>query len=196
MVRLLTFRRHPRCDLDLPDVIEPQPDGQPLGCKPGRPGRSALTFVSVLVAVVFVFAQINAQKEVRKPDSRAPQSDTPLAVFKGLERAWNRADAQKISKYAGESRIFLEVRGIAHRGGYFSRSQVYYMFRDMFKANKHMNFEFVKFHTPDNPDRRVYGIAHRRYKNNRSGRLYQDKVYVTLKKEGSRWVVAEIKTTW
>lgn len=179
MVRLLTVERPLRYDLR-------------------RPGRSTLTFVSVLMAVVFVFVQINAQemKEIQKPDSRVPKSDTPLAVFKGLERAWNRADAQKISRYAGESRIFLEVRGIAHRGGYFSRSQVYYMLRDMFEANKQTRFEFVKYHTPDNPDGRVYGIAHRSYKNNRSGRLYQDKVYVTLKKEESRWVVAEIKTTW
>ncbi len=160
-----------------------------------RAGKPLQALMVILVIIVSGFGQPGAQ-EIKKHDSRSPQSDTPLAVLKGIERAWNREDAQKISGYAGGSKIFLEVRGIGHRGGYFSRSQVYYMFKNMFKANKHMKLEFVKFHTPDNPDRRVYGIARRSYKNNRSGRLYQDKVYVTLRKEESRWVVAEIKSTW
>ena len=51
------------------------------------------------------------------------------------------------------------------------------------------------FHNLDKPGRKVYGIAYRSYKNIRSDKVFQDKVYVTLKKEGAGWVVAEITTT-
>jgi ketosteroid isomerase-like protein len=160
--------------------------------------RALRLVAAVAVMCVIVLSSFGpaAAQKIKESIDRTPQAATPLAVLKSIEKAWNGEDAQAISSFAGDSRVLLEVRGIGHKGGYFSRSQIYYMFKDMFKATTQIKFEFVKFHTPDNPDRRVYGIAHRSYKINRSGRLYQDKVYVTLRKEESSWVVAEIKTTW
>ena len=119
----------------------------------------------------------------------------PLKVFKGIERAWQRENADGIAGYAGSGRVYLDVRGIGKKGGYYSRSQVKYLFKDMFKADDQVKFEFVKFHNLEEPDRKVHGIAYRSCKNHRSGKVFQDKVYVTLGREGSGWVVAEIKTT-
>jgi hypothetical protein len=119
----------------------------------------------------------------------------PRPVFNGIEKAWREANADAMAAYAGDSKIYLSVAGVERDSGFFSKSQFKYLFKKMFRNYRQTKFEFVRYHNIDRSDRKVYGIAHRNYKNSRSGRLVQDKVYVTLKREGTRWVVAEIKST-
>ena len=150
--------------------------------------------IPVLLAVAPAFSQ--EKREIKKEEQKTKaMAQDPLKVFKGIERAWQKENADVLASYAGQGRVFLDVRGIGKKGGYYSRSQFKYLFRDMFKTDKQLKFEFVKFHNLEKPDRKVYGIAYRSCKNNRSGKVFQDKVYVTLGREGSAWVVAEIKTT-
>lgn len=148
--------------------------------------------ICTVVLVVFGTASAQEPKQV-KPEPIG--EDSPMRIFKGIENAWKNADSEKLSGYAGESRIYLKVEGMEKDPGYFSKSQFYYLFKKMFVNNRQTKFEFVRYHNIDRSDRKVFGIAYRNYKNSRSGKLFQDKVYVTLKKEGTRWVVAEIKTT-
>jgi hypothetical protein len=61
---------------------------------------------------------------------------------------------------------------------------------------KQVNFTFVRYYSLEKEGSRVYGMAQRSYKNNRSNKLFRDKVYFTLVKEESRWAVVEIKSTW
>jgi len=157
--------------------------------------RIAQVFLYAAVAAVLMPAPEPAWgQEAIKAVKEPPPSDHPLKVFKGLERAWSAGDAAGIASFVGEGRVSVDVRGIGQRGGQFSRSQVLFLFRKMFESDEQTKFEFVKFHNLDKPDRKVFGIAYRSYKNNRSGKVYQDKVYVTLGREGPGWVVAEIKT--
>lgn len=158
--------------------------------------RSANTFLRAALAAVLLLAAVPAWgQEAVKTAPESPPADHPLKVFKGIERAWNGGDAASIASFVGEGRVSIDVRGIGQRGGEFSRSQVLFLFRKMFESDEQTKFEFVKFHNLDKPDRKVFGIAYRSYKNIRSGKVYQDKVYVTLGREGPGWVVAEIKTT-
>ncbi len=147
-----------------------------------------------VVAMLAAAAWSQEVIDVRIQD-KARRNRAPLEVFKGIENAWCNSRAQTLSRLTGESMVFVNVKGIGRKGGYFSRSQVYYLFKKMFKRYPQLNFKFVKYHNLDKPDRKVYGIARRSYKNIRSGRLYQDKVYVTLKRGEKGWVVSEIKTT-
>lgn len=119
---------------------------------------------------------------------------SPLSTFKQIERAWRKADAEVLSAHTSNSRVFLRLKGINRKEGYFSRPQAYFLLKNMFEANRQVKFEFVKYHKLENINRKVYGIADRSYKNISNGRLFRDKVYVTLKREGEKWVVAEIKS--
>ncbi|MBN1164072.1 MAG: hypothetical protein JXB45_05815 [Candidatus Krumholzibacteriota bacterium] len=119
----------------------------------------------------------------------------PLSVFKQIEKAWRGSNAGAIASLTGKGRIYLDIQGVGDRGGYFSKSQVYFMLQRLFKNEKQMRFEFVKYHNLENPGQKVYGIAYRSYKNIRSNRVFQDKVYITLRQEGSTWAVVEITTT-
>ncbi|MDD3641967.1 MAG: hypothetical protein PHQ19_00665 [Candidatus Krumholzibacteria bacterium] len=156
----------------------------------------ARIFVCASIVAVLIPAPGPASGQEAIRTGRAqPPADHPLKVFKGIERAWGNSDAAGIASFIGEGRVSIDVRGIGQRGGEFSRSQVLFLFRKMFESDKQTKFEFVKYHNLEKPDRKVFGIAYRSYKNNRSGKVYQDKVYVTLGREGPGWVVAEIKTT-
>jgi hypothetical protein len=148
-----------------------------------------------ICAIVLVICGTALAQDSKKVKPEAVDVDSPMPVFKGIENAWKNADSEKLSSYAGEAKIYLNVEGMDKDPGYFSKSQFYYLFKKMFVNNRQTKFVFVRYHNIDRSDRKVFGIAHRNYKNSRSGKLFQDKVYVTLKKEGERWVVAEIKTT-
>jgi ribosomal protein L35AE/L33A len=150
---------------------------------------------AILITLALAATPASGQQKIKPIGPETSPADHPLKVFKGIERAWSRNDASGIAAFVGEGRVSIDVRGIGQRGGEFSRSQVLYLFRRMFESDQQTKFEFVKFHNLDKPDHKVFGIAYRSYKNNRSGKVYQDKVYVTLGREGPGWVVAEIKTT-
>ena len=122
--------------------------------------------------------------------------EEPLQVFKTVEKAWQTSNAQALSDLLSGSRVYVEIRGIEHLSGYFTRPQLFYIFKDMFGSTRQLNFAFVKYYSREKEGSRVYGIAQRSYKSNRSNKLYRDRVYFTLVKEESRWAVVEIKSTW
>jgi len=159
--------------------------------------RTLDKLIPLLALVLLVTSSASGQnrdKRVGVPDTDI--SGAPLLVFKSIERAWQAGNAQALANLGTESRVFLEIRGIEQRGGYFTRPQVFFLFKDMFASTSQASFTFVRYHNLEKQDARIYGMALRSYKDNRSGGLYKDKVFVTLVREGSRWAVAEIKSTW
>lgn len=159
--------------------------------------RTLNKLLPILALAILAISPASAQnidKGIAIPDTDI--NEAPLLVFKSIERAWQAGNAQALANLATESRVFVEIRGIEQRGGYFTRPQVFYLFKDMFASTSQANFTFVRYQNLGKQDAKIYGMALRSYKNNRSGGLYKDKVFVTLIREGSRWAVAEIKSTW
>jgi len=159
--------------------------------------RTLNKLLPILALAILAISPASAQnidKGIAIPDTDI--NEAPLLVFKSIERAWQAGNAQALANLATEARVFVEIRGIEQRGGYFTRPQVFYLFKDMFASTSQANFTFVRYQNLGKQDAKIYGMALRSYKNNRSGGLYKDKVFVTLVREGSRWAVAEIKSTW
>lgn len=159
--------------------------------------QRAILILLLSVIVVLSPGAHSGQDRRRKP--KLPVKTEPgdaMAVFSGIESAWRAGDARRLAAFAGDTKVLLNVRGLGEKGGYYSRSQVFYLFQGMFKSTRHKRFDFVKFHDVGERSSKIYGIAHRNYENTSSGRLFQDKVYVTLKREGKRWVVTEMKSAW
>ena len=158
--------------------------------------RAATGLIPLVVLLLLVSVPASAQEaKVDEEPSMSPNAG-PLRVFKSVERAWLAGDAQAIANLASGSRVYVEIRGIDRGGGHYTKPQIFYIFRNMFASTDQMNFTFVKYFNIEKPEGRIYGMALRTYKKNQSGGLYKDKVFVTLVKEGSRWAVAEIKSTW
>jgi len=157
-----------------------------------------MLIAAALLALLALFAASAAiaQEGGREDESDAKAIDDPMNVFRGVELAWQKGNAQQIADLGSASQIYIELKGIDRRGAYFTKPQVAYLFKKMFESTSELTFQFTKFRNMENPDRRVYGVAHRQYKNVRRGGIFEDTVYVTLVKEEARWVVAEIKSTW
>ncbi len=161
---------------------------------------SSFRIAIALVIIIAISSSVLSAPQDRKPQSKVikiglEDIGEPSRVFDSFGRAWLRGDAQEIVSLASDSPILLEVRGLEIKGGYFTKSQLLYILKNMFANTRQISFEFVKFHDFEKKDQRVYGIAQRSYRV-KGGDIYRDKVYVTLVKEGSRWAVAEIKSTW
>ena len=157
------------------------------------------TILLLMLAGILIMsaAEVEGQAKRRKPKTPVKAiPKEPVIVFRGIESAWRAGDARKLAAYAGDSKVLLNVRGLGEKGGYYSKSQVFYLFKGMFKSTKHTKFDFVKFHDVGERSNKIYGIAHRSYEVVSNGRLFQDKIYVTLKLEGKRWVVSEMKSAW
>jgi hypothetical protein len=159
--------------------------------------RKYLYLIALLLAALQLPAASNAQdKPLKRKEVKELKEDVdPRIVFRRLEKAWKNSDAETIAALAAESRIFVDVEGVGAKGGYFSRSQLYFMLKKMFKNNKQTGFEIVKYHNLGTQGRRVFAVAARSYQNIRSDRVFQDKVYITLSREGPSWVMVEMKTT-
>jgi hypothetical protein len=125
----------------------------------------------------------------------APKEDAgPIAVFAEVEAGWKGEQVQQILRHYGKGKVAISIEGSSPTGGQFSRNQSYYLFQDLFKYTITERFQFVQYrHVSDGRDK-VYAVAERHYKRNDDGRLYKDKIYVSLHLEDDRWVISEIKS--
>jgi hypothetical protein len=133
-------------------------------------------------------------KSPSKPDSVEPGEGGPIAVFADLEEGWKKEEVQLILRHYGKGKVAISIEGSSPTGGQFSRNQSYYLFQDLFKYTITEKFQFVQYrHVADGRDD-VYAVAERHYKRNDDGRLFKDKIYVSLHLEKNRWVIGEIKS--
>jgi len=158
-------------------------------------------------------AQSNSQQKTLKPgqvqkvqdteakpapqgEAPAPETDVgPIAVFADVEAGWKGEQVQQILRHYGKGKVAISIEGSSPTGGQFSRNQSFYLFQDLFKYTITERFQFVQYrHVSDGRDK-VYAVAERHYKKNDDGRLFKDKIYVSLHLEDNRWVISEIKST-
>jgi hypothetical protein len=131
-----------------------------------------------------------------RPVDRGKESaaEVPLSIFADIERGWRGGNIDGILGHYGKSKVALSISGAGPKGGYFSKNQSYYLFKDLFKYTITKKFEFTQYRNIHDGDRKVYAVAERQYKRKDDGRLYQDKIYVSLQRENERWVISEIKS--
>jgi hypothetical protein len=117
-----------------------------------------------------------------------------MEVFAAIERGWQENDVDQILKHFGESKVSIAIEA-GPSGGKFSRSQSYYLLKDLFKYTITKKFEFVQYRKPSENGKTSFAVAERLYQKTDDGRLFKDKIYVSLHTEdGSSWVVNEIKS--
>lgn len=128
--------------------------------------------------------------------SVSEKSDTlgPIGVFADIEEAWQKEKVQEILRHFGDGKVAISIEGIGPTGGTFSKSQSHYLLKDLFKYTITKEFEFVQYRNVSDGRAKVYAVAVRSYKRNDDGRLFEDKIYVSLQLEDDRWVISEIKS--
>jgi len=117
----------------------------------------------------------------------------PISVFADIEAAWRTEKVNRILQHYGEGKVGIAIAGTGPTGGAFSKNQSHYLFKDLFKYTITERFEFVQYRQVTDGTE-VYAVAERSYKKNDDGRLFKDKIYVSLELEDDRWVISEIKS--
>lgn len=170
--------------------------------------RWLLALAAVEVAAVAVAATVTPQSAGARVISRDRDSVTttadsaaagaPMRVFADIEEAWGKGDVERILSHIGRGKVRFSVGGTGPSGGAFSRSQSYYLLRDLFQFTTTQRFEFVQFRTSTDDGRTTFAIAERHYQRTDDGRTYKDKIYISLHRDGrgeaARWVIDEIKS--
>ena len=118
----------------------------------------------------------------------------PIGVFADIENGWRKEKEQQILQHYGKGKVTISIEGTGPAGGEFSKNQSHYLFKDLFKYTITTKFEFVQFRQGSDGQLKVYAVAERAYKKNDDGRLFEDKIYVSLQLENDRWVISEIKS--
>ncbi len=141
--------------------------------------------------------EIEAQRPGRTLQDPASlkEASSPSKIFSKIEISWRNSDARYLADLVGSGKAYIVLGEKGPRGGYYSKSQVFYLMKRMFGEYSQLKFEFVKYHNINDRSKKVFAVASRSYKNIRSDKVFQDKVYITLGKEGDDWVLTEIKTT-
>jgi hypothetical protein len=124
----------------------------------------------------------------------AKDHEAPLAIFADIEAGWRNAKVDNVLRHFGKAKVAISIGGAGPSGGYFSKNQSYYLFKDLFKYTITKKFEFTQFRNMQKGEQKVYAVATRLYKRRDDGRLFKDKIYVSLRQEDDRWVISEIKS--
>jgi hypothetical protein len=118
----------------------------------------------------------------------------PIGVFADIESAWKKGNVSQILRHYGKGKVAIAIEGIGPSGGSFSKNQSHYLFKDLFKYTITKKFEFVQYRYASDDRSKVFAVAERTYKRNDDGRLFEDKIYVSLQLEDDLWVISEVKS--
>jgi len=139
-------------------------------------------------------------KDSKEKDSEKPPVG-PMEVFTDIEKGWNGEKVNLILKHFGQGKVTISIEGAGPSGGEFSRNQSFYLLSDMFKYTITRKFEIVQYRKPEDSGNTSFVVAERYYQMTDDGRLFRDKIYVSLHREpganqavDNRWVVDEIKS--
>ncbi len=122
----------------------------------------------------------------------APDPSNATAVFHSLETAWSRGDVAGIVAHLGERKVSIALPDLEPGSGRFSPSQSILILDGHFHQTRTLQFQFLDFRPPEAERPIAVALALRRYRVQGKGPIAQDRVLVTLAREASRWVIAEI----
>ena len=130
---------------------------------------------------------VSQQKSTEEPQKTASDKDTatetsygPMDIFAEIEKGWNAEEVDAILRHFGATKVTISIEGTGPSGGQFSRNQSYYLLKDMFKYTITKKFEIVQYRKPEDSGFTSFVVAERYYQKTDDGRLFKDKIYVSL----------------
>ncbi|MBK7630538.1 MAG: DUF4783 domain-containing protein [Ignavibacteriales bacterium] len=136
--------------------------------------------ILILLSSAVSFAQNS--NLTRKTESNKNSVQDEL-IFKNIESGIKDADVKRISNYFGQQTYFSFSNGI---NGYYSNNQAFYVLEDFFNLYKVTAFKFDYIKTDKNN-----GHATGNYSYDNRGQRGTAKVYISLKKIGTNWIITQ-----
>jgi len=159
----------------------------------GSKGPRSTACAAVGVALFWLGAWASNAGAQDGSDSSAV-GNLPAPIFASIERAWVVGSADAVLEHFGKRKVFISLPEGGPDGGTYSRAQSYFIFKELFDATRTEEFSFVSIRQPEEQPQTAVGRAERTFRFRDSSRTQRDRIFVSLVREGDRWVIAEIKS--
>jgi hypothetical protein len=123
----------------------------------------------------------------------SPTQESPLSVLAAFEAAWAQGESDLVARTLASDKIALSLGDAGPRDETYTRTQAAYLIKDALAYRITESFEFVEFSWNENDAKPPYGVARWTYKHSEGGPPRELMLKVALRKEGSRWAVAEVR---
>lgn len=136
--------------------------------------------IITLLPLSFLFSQTSNLTQKSETKTNTQQEEL---IFKEIESGIKEGNVERISKYFGQQTYFSFSTGT---NGYYSTNQAFYVVEDFFKLYRVTSFKLdnIKF---DNNHSYATGKYNYDYKGKRSSA----KVYISIKKIGTNWIITQ-----
>lgn len=138
--------------------------------------------IITLLPLSFLFSQTSnlTQKSETKTNTNTQQEEL---IFREIESGVKDGNVERISKYFGQQTYFSFSNGT---NGYYSSNQAFYVVEDFFKLYRVISFKLDHIKSDNN-----HSYATGKYNYDNKGQRNSAKVYISIKKIGTNWIITQ-----
>lgn len=138
--------------------------------------------IITLLPLSFLFSQTSnlTQKSETKTNTNTHQEEL---IFREIESGVKEGNVERISKYFGQQTYFSFSNGT---NGYYSSNQAFYVLEDFFKLYRVTSFKLDHIKSDNN-----HSYATGKYNYDNKGQRSSAKVYISIKKIGTNWIITQ-----
>lgn len=140
-------------------------------------------YIYIVLFIIFSSVSLPQNSNLTRRSESIRNNTQDELIFNEIESGIKESDVKKISKYFGQQTYFSFSNGI---NGYYSNNQAFYVLEDFFNLYKVISFKFDYIKTDKNN-----GHATGNYNYDNKGQRSTSKVYISLKKIGSDWILTQ-----
>jgi hypothetical protein len=136
--------------------------------------------IIILLPLSVLFSQTS--NLTRKSETKTNTQQEEL-IFREIESGVKDGNVERISKYFGQQTYFSFSNGT---NGYYSSNQAFYVVEDFFKLYRVTSFKLDHIKSDSN-----HSYATGKYNYDNKGQRSSAKVYISIKKIGSNWIITQ-----
>jgi hypothetical protein len=115
----------------------------------------------------------------------------PLTVFREVEKGWHSGTPKSFERFLSKDKVRLDFGEGGPRGGFFTRSQAYYLLLDYMKLNTTVRVDILRA-VEASGKVRPFALLELRERD-RNGVSRDRTVMVSLSKESGAWMISEMR---
>lgn len=136
--------------------------------------------IIILLPLSFLFSQTSNLTQKSETKTNTQQEEL---IFREIESGVKEGNVERISKYFGQQTYFSFSNGT---NGYYSSNQAFYVVEDFFKLYRVTSFKLDHIKSDNN-----HSYATGKYNYDNKGQRSSAKVYISIKKIGTNWIITQ-----
>ena len=140
--------------------------------------KKYIYIIIILLPLSVLFSQTS--NLTQKTETKIQQEEL---IFREIESGVKEGNVERISKYFGQQTYFSFSNGT---NGYYSSNQAFYVLEDFLKLYRVTSFKLDNIKSDNN-----HSYATGEYNYDNKGQRSSAKVYISIKKIGTNWIITQ-----